>query len=132
MQNMFETSDYMNDFSFEDEFLETLRKKGYREGIEGLMLAVLQDAVDCYQKFVTARSRKGQRLFSEAEEWILDDGTDWPFSFVTICEVLGLDPQYLREGLARWKATKLSEDGDGKYFRPPVRKNVSEEDRRSA
>ena len=31
---------------------------------------------------------------------MLSDDTSWPFSFVSICAVLGLEPEYLRRGLA--------------------------------
>ena len=32
-----------------------------------LMLAVLEDAVGAFQKYVTSSTRRGQRLFTEAE-----------------------------------------------------------------
>jgi hypothetical protein len=47
-------------------------------------------------------------MFQDAEEWILEKDTDWPFSFETICEVLGLNPDYVRQGLVRWKEAKLA------------------------
>src|SRR5216683_78051 len=68
-----------------------------------LMLAVLEDAVGTFQKYVTSSTRRGQRLFTEAEEWFAASATDWPFGFENICEALGLEPAYLRTGLARWR-----------------------------
>jgi hypothetical protein len=32
------------------------------------------------------------------------DETNGPFTFVTICDTLNLDPGYIREGLRRWRA----------------------------
>jgi hypothetical protein len=68
-----------------------------------LLLAVLADAVDAFQKNAFASSRKSRRLFVEAEEWFASDAADSPLAFVTICHALGLDVSYLRSGLRRWR-----------------------------
>ncbi|MBI2988654.1 MAG: hypothetical protein HYY45_17975 [Deltaproteobacteria bacterium] len=93
--------------SIEVEFLENLLQKNLREGEEGLMLAVLEDAVACFQKYVHARDNKGKTLFREAEEWILKKDNDWIFSFENICETLGINPSCLRRGLIKWKEREL-------------------------
>src|SRR5713226_6041344 len=82
-------------------FVESF-KKDTREGEEGLMLAVLEDAIEYFQMYVLAEDKKGKELFHEAEEWILEKNSDWIFSFENICEVLGLDPNNMRLGLLRW------------------------------
>jgi hypothetical protein len=66
-----------------------------------LMRAVLQDAINCVQEGVRVMSRRKQRLAREAEEWFFSDESHWPFSFLNICAVLGLEPQYIRRGLRR-------------------------------
>jgi hypothetical protein len=76
-----------------------------------LMAAVLEDAVLCFQKHLRAKDKKGKSLFLDAEEWILTNDPDWLFSFDNVCETLGLHPDYLRQGLLRWKETKLGENG---------------------
>ena len=68
-----------------------------------LMLAVLQDAVECYQKYALARDPRGTVLFEDAQEWIESGERDWPFSYENICEVLGLNPEYIRRGLSKWR-----------------------------
>ena len=68
-----------------------------------LMLAVLEDAVGTFQKCVTASTRRGQRLFSEAEDWFGASGTEWPFDFENVCTALGLEPEFVRKGLWRWR-----------------------------
>lgn len=68
-----------------------------------LMLAVLQDAVECYQKYALARDPKGRMLFEDAEEWIDMCEREWPFSYENICEILGLHPEYIRRGLSKWR-----------------------------
>jgi len=68
-----------------------------------LMLAVLEDAVGTFQKYVNARDRSAQKLFLEVEDWFASEDQDWPYSFVNISHALGLDAAYLRRGLTRWQ-----------------------------
>ena len=77
-----------------------------------LLLAVLQDAVVCFQEFLFASSKKKQALFVEAEEWILDEDKSYLYSFENVCEMLGFEPSYLRQGLLRWKDTALEARGN--------------------
>jgi hypothetical protein len=75
-----------------------------------LLWAVLQDGVETYMKYATATGRRGKRLFAEAERWIMEDDPTWLCSFVSICHSLGLEPEYLRAGLKRWRMrTSVSE-----------------------
>jgi len=67
-----------------------------------LMRAVLEDALLCFHKGLVRQGRRVQRLAREAKEWLFSDDVCWPFSFVSICMVLGLDPEYIRRGLKRW------------------------------
>ena len=75
--------------------------------IKRLMLAVLEDAMRCYQSYANSRSRAQRRLFIEAEGWLMDRKADGPFAFETVCETLGIDPSCLREGLRRWRLQQL-------------------------
>lgn len=68
-----------------------------------LMLALLEDAVVCYQKNLFARDIHAKRMFREVEDWILDDQSDLIFSFDSVCEFLGLTPGWLRRELMHWK-----------------------------
>ena len=72
-------------------------------GEEKLMLAVLQDAVDCFQQHALSDCPWEKQLFQEAERWILANNSDWLFSFENICENLQLNPSYIRRGLRLWK-----------------------------
>ena len=87
--------------------LDRLYKKQIREGEEGLMLAVLDNAIECFQKYVLGQREREKRLFREAEDWILEKNSDWFFSFENICETLELYPDYIRQGLMCWKEAKL-------------------------
>ena len=94
-------------------YFETLRRKTILEPEKRLMLAILEDAVDCFQNNVLAQSLKSRRLFEEAEEWIVEVDGDWVFSFENICEVLGFNPAYVRQGLLRWMENKLPKHRKG-------------------
>ena len=50
------------------ELIKAVYKKTIREGEERLMLAVLENAVEYFQKYVLARNPRGKQLFQEAEE----------------------------------------------------------------
>ena len=73
------------------------------QGEKRLMLAVLEEAVATFQRNTHAKTRRGQRLFREAEEWIQSEDVSWTFAFENVCHTLGLDPEYLRGGLQRLK-----------------------------
>jgi hypothetical protein len=73
-----------------------------------LMAAVLEEALADYQRCWKARDKKGMERFADAQAWILESDSEWIFSFINCCDVLGIDPDYLRQGLVRWKRTKLS------------------------
>lgn len=94
--------------SIEREVHDSLHKRKVREGEEGLMLAILEDGLDCFFKHLLADDKRGRELFAETEAWILDRGSDWIFSFENICETLGIDPSYLRGKLMRWKESELT------------------------
>jgi hypothetical protein len=75
------------------------------------MRAVLEDALLCLQGHFISMGRRGRRLAQEAEAWFLSEDVHWPFAFVSICEVLGLEPVAVREALLRdrssWRSIPL-------------------------
>lgn len=91
------------------QYFEAFRTKTDLEQEKRLMLAILEYAVASFQKYIFARDSKGKAKFQETEDWILEENSDWIFSFENICEVLGFNPSYVRQGLLRWKEMKLAE-----------------------
>jgi len=88
-----------------------------------LMLAVLEDAVGTFQKYVNARERNGQRLFEEVEQWFDSDDQEWPYSFVNVSQALGLDVSYMRSGLHRWRdRQRHAQASGGNVVRFPFRR----------
>jgi hypothetical protein len=90
------------------QYFENLRSKTLVEPEKRLTLAVLEDAVNCFQANVMAQSGRRKKLFKETEHWIMAQDDDWIFSFVSVCEILRLNPEYVRHGLLRWKEKKLA------------------------
>jgi hypothetical protein len=90
------------------QYAELLRRKTYLEGEKRLIFAVLEDAVSCFQRHCAARDKKGRELFREAEAWIMNENDDQVFSFSNVCESLGINPEYLRRGLMKWKEKQVS------------------------
>jgi hypothetical protein len=86
--------------------IEDLSKTNIREGEKRLMLALLENAIEDFQKYFRANDQKGIELFQQAEGWFWAADNDSLFSFESVCEFLQLDASYLRQGLMRWKAAK--------------------------
>ena len=89
------------------QYLTTFKKRHYLEPERALMLAVLEDAVMCFQDYLFATGRHKRMLYEEAEQWFLETSAPEIFSFENICESLGINADYLRSGLMRWKTAAL-------------------------
>ena len=74
-----------------------------------LMLAVLEGAVTDFQTYATALSRRGGRLFADADAWFASTATDQPLDFENICQALALAPSFIRAGLRRWCSARRRE-----------------------
>jgi hypothetical protein len=98
------------------EFLETFKRRTHLQPEKRLMLAVLEDGVACFQKYVNARDNKGRKCFQETEDWILEGPSDRLFAFTNVCETLGLNADYLRRGLMLWKAAALDKPPTGRVY----------------
>jgi hypothetical protein len=72
-----------------------------------LMYAVLEDAFLCFQKPFEIESPGIQRTARKAKEWFFSDDSSWLFSFVSVCDVLGLEPGPIRKRLKRLNPSHL-------------------------
>lgn len=64
-----------------------------------LIYAVLNDAIRSFQKQFAVNSPSVQRAAAEAGEWLFSDDDRALFSFVSLCDVLGLEPEFIRRRL---------------------------------
>jgi hypothetical protein len=85
------------------EFFEGARKERHADPTRKLMLAMLEDAVNCLQHYALDPSERGKTLFHNSKTWIMDRRNHWIFSFENVCELLELNPDYIRDGLRRWE-----------------------------
>lgn len=76
-------------------------QRGYARGPErALLSALLFDGIQAYMSFVLTRNRPKESRFSEAYHWVTSRSRDYIFSYECVCEALGIDPEFLRIGLA--------------------------------
>ncbi|MGH7823304.1 MAG: hypothetical protein ACREQ9_26385 [Candidatus Binatia bacterium] len=100
------------------QFFGALREKGFVEGEKRLMAAVLADAVECYMKYAFTSESRAHQLFLDAEAWIFENETGpWFFSFTNICDVLGLEPEYIHRGLLEWRRKRVPTFRPAEAFR---------------
>ena len=64
-----------------------------------LVAAVLADALQCVFQNVSAASGPPRRDFLDACHWLWDDSDDWPFAFINVCHLLGLDGAAVRRAV---------------------------------
>ena len=108
------------------QYFDRMRRRASSDGERRLMVAILEDAVDVYRKQAGARDRKRRQMFEDAEAWIESPDKSWIFSYENICEVLGIDTEYLRKGLRVWKQRAGGDRGrvvafhDDEYAREPL------------
>src|SRR5205823_5116157 len=84
------------------EFLEGVSARLQPE--KRLMLAVLEDAVSDFQKYATATSGRGRRLFANAEVWLRSSADDQPLAFQRVsatCHTMSVGQSTANAGRAR-------------------------------
>jgi hypothetical protein len=81
------------------EYLHVYQSKSAQAPEMRLIAAVLEDAINCYLKYYSSRTRRGKRICNEAAQWIFSRDDDWLFGFDNICEMLKIDPDYIRRVL---------------------------------
>lgn len=91
-----------------EQFYDMRRDDSAIAPVKRLMMAVLEDALRCFQNNADAKGGPRKRLFADAEQWLCGEVGDGPFSFETVCETLGIEPQFLRAGLKEWRNQQLA------------------------
>lgn len=94
---------FQTDALLSEQYFDTYRRNTHLEPEKRLMLAILEDAINCYQDNYVSRTGKKKRFFDEVREWIVSMDGDWVFSFEQVCDALGLNAAYIRRGLLQWR-----------------------------
>jgi hypothetical protein len=85
-------------------------------GEVALRLAILEDAISCFERQFSVAGLRARQLGREAERWIFRDDRRSPFSYRSVCEAVGVEPISLR----RWL---LRRSGAGGAARAPRRRH---------
>jgi hypothetical protein len=85
------------------EFQKTFERVKPLQPERRLMLAVLEDAIMCFQRYLLVKGGKEKKLHEDAVSWIFDRSDTRAFSFEHICDACGLNANYLRMGLLNWR-----------------------------
>ncbi len=85
------------------QYFAQLKRKKYKSGEHRLVVAIMQDAVECFQKHIHARDSKRRQLYVDSEVWISEDDDRSVFSFNNVCALLSIDCEYARKGLLDWR-----------------------------
>ena len=79
-----------------DETVEAVATSGPEVALaKGVLVQAKQDL----RRFLAAEDRIGREIYADAYSWVVSDDLWWPYSFLNVCEVLGLAPDALREEL---------------------------------
>jgi hypothetical protein len=99
------TSLFQTDPASSLQFLATFKKISL-EPERLLMLAVLEDAIKCIQKYRSFKSRGNRKLLDETIDWIRSENDEWLFSFDNVCDAVGLNAGLLRCALLHMVADR--------------------------
>lgn len=123
---------FQPDILIPGQFMATTKSKTHRDPEQRLLLAVLEDAVWCFQNGLRSKDKKKKELSREAEEWLNEEDSHWLFSFNEICDLLGFEAKYLRKRLLHWKKEAMGARARSRAERPgyPGRKSPREKRQR--
>lgn len=76
-------------------------------GERRLALAVLEDAITTLFRNLRIVSVNAQREILIVDLWLESPDDTWPFSFLNVCAVCRIDPEYLREGIREARLRKV-------------------------
>jgi hypothetical protein len=94
--------------------------------IRRLMLAVLQDALECLSNDATnAAGLNTRKRAQEAADWLTDMNEREVFSFKSVCEVLGLNAAAVRKVLIDSPTSGLRMPGRSPVVREPAKLSLT-------
>jgi hypothetical protein len=67
----------------------------HRELAAGILKQVKNDL----HRFHRGTSKVERELYLDAYRWVMSDDCSWPFSFLNVCQLMGLTPEQLRQEL---------------------------------
>lgn len=75
------------------------RNKNEPASVRALAKGVLRQAAKDLRAFHDAQESTGRELYRDAYSWVVSNDLSWPYSFVNVCEALGLSAEFVRAEL---------------------------------
>lgn len=96
-----------------DETAEALASSGPHVALaKGVLVQAKQDL----RRFRGAPDRVGREIYRDAYSWVASNDFAWPYSFLNVCEALGLSPEAQRAELLSdtppgwsWRSRRMAE-----------------------
>jgi len=84
------------------QYYDSRRRSTTDEALQRLMLAVMADVLECVsrRRIGTGGATVGKAA-TDAALWIEEENDEYPFSFNSICDALGINAQALRQAASR-------------------------------
>ena len=73
--------------------------KDEQGSVRALAKGVLRQAAKDLRQFHDAHEATGRELYRDAYSWVVSNDLSWPYSFVNVCEALGLSAEFVRSEL---------------------------------
>jgi hypothetical protein len=80
-----------------------------------LMVAMMTQAVRCFQNKCEASTPAARKEFAEVRSWIFSNTENGVFCFRAVCDALELDPEGLRKSLVKWYKKRLLGSGAAQF-----------------
>lgn len=75
------------------------QNKDEQGSVRALAKGVLRQAAKDLRAFHDAHESTGRELYRDAYSWVISNDLSWPYSFVNVCESLGLSAEFVRSEL---------------------------------
>ena len=79
--------------------MKATQNNNYKESQRELSAGVLKQAEQDLRRFYDAPSAIERELYLDAYRWVMSDDSDWPFSFLNVCQSLNLAPEDVRRDM---------------------------------
>jgi hypothetical protein len=83
--------------SLDEEFAGASVKVNSTEPERALAAGVLRQATSDLRRFRASEDAVGREMYWDARSWFVSNDTDWPYSFLNVCESLGISPENIRD-----------------------------------
>jgi hypothetical protein len=89
------------------QYYDLISRRSIADGERRLMFAVFEDAIRSYVIGINAKSAMRRKEFEEVKAWSELRGQHNVFSFDSLCSHFDIDPDHLRDQLAKMQSSDL-------------------------